>query len=109
MLVMRDKQHQGMEEEHLTHEAQEDQLLHLLGGLRVEMVVIIVRVVVLNLDEVVFFLKGLTWVVRNHRQEELVLESIMLEGFIDGLLKFKIWVMKFIELLQLDQDLFSLL
>jgi hypothetical protein len=106
---MRDKQHQGMEEEYLTHEAEEDQLLHLLGGLRVEMVVIIVRVVVLELDKVVFFLKGLTWVVRDHRQEELVLGGFMLEGFIDRLLKFKIRIMKSIELLQLDQDLFSLL
>jgi hypothetical protein len=106
---MRDKQHQSMEEEDLTHEAEENQLLQLLGGLRGELVVIIVRVVVLELDKVVFFLKGCTRVVRNHRQEELVLIGIMLEGFIDRLLLFKIWAMKFIELLQLDQDLLSLL
>jgi hypothetical protein len=67
-----------MEEEHLTHEAEEDQLLHLLVCLRVELVVIIIRMVVLELDKVVFFLKGCTRVVRDHRQEELVLGGIML-------------------------------
>jgi hypothetical protein len=70
---------------------------------------LIVRVVLLELDEVVFFLDGCTRVVRDHRQEELVLGGIMLEGFIDRLLKLKIWTVNFIELLQLGQNLFSLL
>ena len=98
-----------MEEEHLTHEAEVEQLLHLLVGLRVEVVVLVVRKVVLGLDEVIFFLEGCTRVVRDHRQEELVLGGIMLEGLIDRFLKFKIRMLKSIELLQLDQDLFSLL
>ena len=109
MLVMRYQQHQSMEEEHLTHESEVDQLLHLLVGMRVEVVDFIVRVVVLELDEVVFFLNGCTRVVRDHWQEELVLGGIMLEGFIDRLLKFKIRTMDSIELLQLVQDLFPLL
>ena len=109
MLVMRDQQHQSMEKENFTHQAEVDQLLHLLVRLRREVLVIIVRVVLLKLDEVVFFLDGCTRVVWDHRQEELVLGGIMLEGFIDRLLKLKIWTMDFIELLQLGQNLFSLL
>jgi len=109
VLVMRDQQHQSMEQEHLTHQAEVNQLLHLLVRLRREVLVIIVRVVLLELDEVVFFLDGCTRVVRDHWQEELVLGGVMLEGFIDRLLKFKIWTMDSIELLQLGQDLFSLL